>query len=483
MKLYILTLTFTLCMLQIAAAKTSQLAGCMQENNCLKIEYLGAKIAANKATLSFKVTAKCKFELSHASFELTPGTKVTAPAASNGKFEYKIETGKNKGYPGFYSIKYEATNAKGYSNGVYDTFSYTIPLDDFESMSTIRAEAKAGKEQLVVSFDANGCRPATGCMVDVTDAAFRFTGATPRANGTTEVIFQVQNNLLTAVNSITIETPTAAGNISVANANKDNYSANFKYNVSIDQEADLITFYARNATAYADGAADNFAIIIPTEAYEQAPYFQLQMASGSTILNTGFNTQTCDDSPIKTLPVELVAFKGKATASGIALEWSTASEKDNDYFEVQHSADGESFSAIGRVQGVGNSSNSLSYTFTDTRPKAGVNYYRLEQVDFDGQSQESKVIAVEVRKSVANNQMQVYPNPAINNYVRIAMQNSSKSILQIMDVNGRQIYHQEIQQGAQELEVSIADLRIPKGLYYINLQGENGRQTQKLIVQ
>ncbi|MGI4865487.1 MAG: T9SS type A sorting domain-containing protein [Janthinobacterium lividum] len=94
------------------------------------------------------------------------------------------------------------------------------------------------------------------------------------------------------------------------------------------------------------------------------------------------------------LPVELTAFSGKATPSGVALKWETASERNADYFEVQR-AEGSSdiFRSLGQVKCFGNSSQAHDYQFADAAP-TGLHYYRLRQVDLDGKESFSPVVTI-----------------------------------------------------------------------------------------
>lgn len=87
--------------------------------------------------------------------------------------------------------------------------------------------------------------------------------------------------------------------------------------------------------------------------------------------------------PIPT-PVELIAFGAHAAGRVVQLNWTTASERNNDHFTVERGFDGGSFNELGHVKGAGNSQQVLHYGFTDEDPREGMNYYRLRQVDFDG---------------------------------------------------------------------------------------------------
>ena len=84
------------------------------------------------------------------------------------------------------------------------------------------------------------------------------------------------------------------------------------------------------------------------------------------------------------LPVELTHFETKATPQSIVLSWKTASEKDNDYFNVEHSTTGFDFKTIKQMKGNGTTFLGATYSYEHTTPSVKNNYYRLKQVDFDG---------------------------------------------------------------------------------------------------
>ena len=92
----------------------------------------------------------------------------------------------------------------------------------------------------------------------------------------------------------------------------------------------------------------------------------------------------------QTLPVDLVSFEAEREGDNIKLNWSTASEESNDYFEIQKSYDGEVFTPIGYVDGAGNSNAVLDYSYTDSETNKA--YYRLKQLDYDGEFEYSDIV-------------------------------------------------------------------------------------------
>lgn len=94
------------------------------------------------------------------------------------------------------------------------------------------------------------------------------------------------------------------------------------------------------------------------------------------------------------LPIELISFTGMNEGTRNYLQWSTATEKNNDFFTLERSTDGQSWSALTKVYGAGNSYTKKNYSISDFSPPKTLNYYRLTQTDFDGTSKSSNVIVI-----------------------------------------------------------------------------------------
>lgn len=98
------------------------------------------------------------------------------------------------------------------------------------------------------------------------------------------------------------------------------------------------------------------------------------------------------------LPVDLIYFSGKAVNKIIKLQWSTATETNNDYYTIFRSPNGfEYWELVSSIQGVGNSSIQTNYTYIDIEPNNGLNYYVLMQTDFNGQRKQYDPIAVVIQ--------------------------------------------------------------------------------------
>lgn len=115
----------------------------------------------------------------------------------------------------------------------------------------------------------------------------------------------------------------------------------------------------------------------------------------NTVNNSGTITNGLDNSCDSQLPVELGQFTAEKNALGIQLSWTTFSERNNDHFMIEYATDGKSFDQIGKITGLGNSTQTHHYQFIVEGQLASRAYFRLKQVDFDGKYSYSKVISLQ----------------------------------------------------------------------------------------
>src|SRR5690606_3608922 len=108
------------------------------------------------------------------------------------------------------------------------------------------------------------------------------------------------------------------------------------------------------------------------------------------------------------LPIELLSFDAKAAGDQVLVDWSTATENNTAWFDVERSADGVGFQAIGRVNAAGHAMQTTAYHFVDDQPLNGLSYYRLHSVDADGATSNSHAVPVLI---AATNGLTVHPNP------------------------------------------------------------------------
>ena len=189
---------------------------------------------------------------------------------------------------------------------------------------------------------------------------------------------------------------------------------------------------------------------------------------------------------VATLPVTLTSFDAKAAGSDARLTWGTASEVSNDYFGVERSFDGVSFSSIGRVSGHGTTSTFSNYAYTDAGVAAkatGPVYYRLRQVDLDGTATYSPVRTVAFEKGAAA--INLYPNPAAPGEKDLTLDlltlPQGEYQVSVLNVVGSTMATYTVRGGeAQPLALPAA---LAPGTYLVRLQGQGVNLTQRLARQ
>ncbi len=177
-----------------------------------------------------------------------------------------------------------------------------------------------------------------------------------------------------------------------------------------------------------------------------------------------------------TYPIELLDFSAEKLAQQQSLlNWSTASEQNSDFFEVQHSLDGLQFQPLARVQAAGESSEALYYTWTHTQAVLGVNYYRLRLVDVDGSHDFSPIRAVDFgANAVGSSPVVISPNPTNGSaQIRFADPVQAGVHVEIFDELGRSLRSDiPAAEGSYILDVNLQDLPPATYMLRITQQGQ-----------
>jgi|GEM_PF-3516039 len=210
-----------------------------------------------------------------------------------------------------------------------------------------------------------------------------------------------------------------------------------------------------------------------------APYTLTTFTTPSLSDNRNLPTATVLCKTTISLPVELLYFTGYREENVNILKWSTASEINNDFFTIERSNDIESWEAIGKVFGVGNSNNTSNYSLTDKDPLDGTNYYRLKQTDFDGNSEYSGIVAIS-KSDDTNSTIKVFPNPFTNTLcIQFSSSASSDYSVEIINYIGQSVKTQTITMGNILFEMKLDDL--PNGIYYAKIYNEQSAIIKKLV--
>ena len=170
------------------------------------------------------------------------------------------------------------------------------------------------------------------------------------------------------------------------------------------------------------------------------------------------------------LPIELVTFNAQFVEDAVRTEWTTASEMNNDRFDVERSSDAISFELAGSVFGAGNSQAVLNYEFVDMHPYSGASYYRLKQIDFDGTFTFSDIVPVNnPNGSLAS--ITIFPNPTQGDAV-ISIQGTVDGTIELSVINaqGQQVLNYSRTVTVEGLMVPISMEGLPSGIYVVRMQ-------------
>jgi len=197
-----------------------------------------------------------------------------------------------------------------------------------------------------------------------------------------------------------------------------------------------------------------------------------------TTTTPGFNTYgawtlAAITSP---LPVKLLSFSAKPNGEQVDLDWSTATEINNDYFTIERSYDGVEFSDLKQEKGAGNSNVILNYSAIDERPLPGISYYRLKQTDFDRQFSYSEVVAVKFATD-SRFFIQAGPVPATDK-IRLTCLGGTDFSPELYQLDGRLVkIFSNVSEGISDLDIS----GIAGGIYILRVNSDLGQKSLRIV--
>lgn len=218
---------------------------------------------------------------------------------------------------------------------------------------------------------------------------------------------------------------------------------------------------------------------VNTDPYQSSSEFPCKPAG--TYMVRVIDANGCKDSAIivllgNSLPIELLSFNGEAFYNYNLLQWTTATETDNDYFTLEKSSGGPQFEPIGIIDGAGTSTTIRQYQFKDLQPGTGLSYYRLKQTDFNGSFAYSDIIALQrqTKSGIGYSyngtaqQLLVFCNECLD----------ENTAIEITDATGRLI-HQSIFTGKNTI---IQAEQFAKGYYFVKISSINNTLTSKVLI-
>jgi hypothetical protein len=184
------------------------------------------------------------------------------------------------------------------------------------------------------------------------------------------------------------------------------------------------------------------------------------------------------------VPVEFTSFSSVIDRNNVVLNWSTATEKNNNGFSVERKVDGGTWQSVGFVKGAGTTTEAQNYTFTDKGLTVGNYTYRLKQIDFDGSFAYSNEISADLTGPVQFSLEQNYPNPFNpSTTISFGIATDSKVMLRLFDVTGQEIMtlvNKEMKAGRHQVEFNASNLN--SGVYFYKLEAGNFSSIKKMML-
>jgi hypothetical protein len=184
------------------------------------------------------------------------------------------------------------------------------------------------------------------------------------------------------------------------------------------------------------------------------------------------------------IPVELTSFTANTSDGNVVLNWETATEINNQGFEIERRTADTEYRTIGFVEGHGTTTEPQSYSYIDKTAEQGLTYYRLKQVDFDGHYTYSVEIEIDATGPLSFNLAQNYPNPFNpSTNIKYSVPEAGNVKLSVYNLVGEEVailvngFSQ-----AGTFDVTFDASNLPSGVYLYKLQSANSVQTRKMML-
>lgn len=181
------------------------------------------------------------------------------------------------------------------------------------------------------------------------------------------------------------------------------------------------------------------------------------------------------------MPVELSAFSGQVREQQVILNWTTASEKNNAYFEVLKSDDGKNFYAIGQVSGSGTTQQVSHYQYNDA-DFGGQAYFRLKQVDYDGSTDYSHTVFVSTEKATRKPSFAPNPYTQGSTFNLFTYSGNEAATVNLYSINGQQILQTTGNDTYLQSAIQNKLASLEAGLYIMEVSTGTQNNRMKLMV-
>ena len=346
----------------------------------------------------------------------------------------------------------------------------------------------------------------TGTLVSESETA-RVKGATGSIVATRNVGTNANAINVAGLGAVLTTTTVAMGNVEVIRNHSsfgsgDNQTPNRSYQITPQFNDGLsTTFRATYLSAEIPEGA-----LVPSKIYKSTNGIKDFYAPTTGTISTGANyveitgvssfsrwVSGGPSAPSNPLPVTMATFTATRNSSLIVLYWTTTMERDNKEFVIERSFDGENFEALGTVAGFGTTNNTSNYHYNVLNASEVGMFFRLKQIDFDGEIAYSKVIVVsslaqaEENNALNDAEFSIFPNPVSSNEIFLEFNNSDKQtvVVKIHDASEKVHYTEEIDiegTGVTKLFL-VPSQTLSRGVYYVTIQTLTKIKALKLVVE
>ena len=201
-------------------------------------------------------------------------------------------------------------------------------------------------------------------------------------------------------------------------------------------------------------------------------------------LNDGDFFALANSNSVTPLPIELLDFSARMNGNVVNLYWSTLTELNNDYFEVERADERLNWETVLTVPGAGNSTSLLTYSDVDRNPLKGVSYYRLKQVDYDGTASYSDIVSILNVQDNTTDDASLFPNPSAIGTVFLKLGSMLQGVpvdIKIYDLSGKLYLRNTSTSHESEIQLNCEEL--PSGIYFVRISSTSTEVTKKLVIQ
>lgn len=363
------------------------------------------------------------------------------------------------------STTYTWTLPSGIAPGATLSFSAPVTSEDLDATSC--GETAAIHEMIAYTFLATCVSDGTVCTGNLQSEG---------ENETTTITVQRPEFTVTNVTAAQSRPGQLYGTVTIANANAGVAGTPQPGTVNIYHDSNnngVIdandVFVGTQAVTLESGATQNAIFDITTTHRGDLCPALVEVIVDCACSSPAIYKYTCNVS----LPVRLSNFSVTRSENVASIHWTTTSETNSSYFEVERSSDAKNWHAIERVLAKGESVNTINYDSKDSKPLAGVNYYRLKMVDLDNSVAYSQIRSASFEGSTSL----VYPNPFEDKISLDNLELSKVSKIEVINMNGVSIL--KVNKPATKF---ILTDKLGAGVYIIKITYLSGETAQQKVV-